>query len=96
MPSFQQHCEESRLRFGKPFSEVHRWLDEFAAKPPYGMRHRQLRHHLAGIEEVRRLWGEEAAEAARDHIIADLKMEGWSATDPFPKDEKHYQRMGLF
>ena len=52
--------------------------------------------NLAGIAEVRRLWGDEAAEAARQHIIANLKLEGWRETDPFPKDEQHYQRMGLF
>ena len=36
------------------------------------------------------------AAAARQHITTDLKMEGWRETDPFPKDEGHYQRMGLF
>ena len=96
MPSFEQHCAEAQQRFGKPYAEVHQWLDEFAGQPPYGMRHRKKRHHLAGIAEVRRLWGDEAAEAARQHIIADLKLAGWRETDPFPKDEQHYQRMGLF
>ena len=62
-----------------------------------GMRHRKKRHHLAGIEEVRRLWGDEAAEAARQHIITDLELDGWRGTEhPFPKDEDHYQRLGLF
>jgi hypothetical protein len=37
------------------------------------MRHRKLRHHLAGIEQARKLWGDQAAEAARLYIIADLK-----------------------
>jgi len=96
MPAFDQHCEEARQRFGQPYAEVHRWLDEFAGQPPYGMRHRKKRHHLAGIAEVRQLWGAEAAEAARQHILADLKQEGWRETDPFPRDELHYQRMGLF
>jgi hypothetical protein len=96
MPSFEQHCEEAAQRFGKPFEEVHIWLDEFAGQPPYGMRHRKKRHHLAGIKEVQTMWGDEAAEAARQHIISDLKLEGWKESDPFPKDESHYQRMGLF
>ena len=96
MPSFDQHCAETELIFGQPYPQVHLWLDEFAGKPPYGMRHRKKRHHLAGIEEVRKLWGHEAAEVARLHIIADLKMEGWSESAPFPRDETHYQRMGLF
>lgn len=96
MPSFTQHCAETTAVLGKPFEEVHRWLDEFAGKPPYGMRHRKLRHHLAGIEQVRKLWGDQAAEAARLHIIADLKQEGWTEDQPFPRDEEHYQRMGFF
>ena len=96
MAAFEQHCVQAIHAFGKPYAEVHLWLDEFAGKPPYGMRHRKKRHHLAGIEEVRKLWGDVAAEAARQHIITDLKMEGWGETDPFPKDEGHYQRMGLF
>jgi len=96
MPSFTEHCAETTLALGHPFEEVHRWLDEFAGKPPHGMRHRKLRHHLAGIERVRKLWGDQAAAAARLHIIADLKQEGWTEDQPFPKDEDHYKRMGLF
>jgi hypothetical protein len=54
MPSFEQHCAETEALLGRPFPEVHLWLDEFAGKPPYGMQHRKLRHHLAGVEGVRR------------------------------------------
>ena len=57
-------------------------MDEFAGQPPHGMRHWKLRHHLAGIEQVCKLWGDEAA--ARLHIIADLKQEGWTEEMPFP------------
>jgi len=96
MAGFQQHCDEARSTFGKPYAEVHHWLDEFAGKPPYGMRHRKKRHHRAGVEEVRRLWGDEAAAVARQHIITDLIMEGWRESDPFPKDEDHYRQLGLF
>ena len=96
MPSFIEHCAETTAALGQPFEEVHRWLDEFAGKPPYGMRHRKLRHHLAGIEQARKLWGDQAAAAARLHIIADLKQEGWTEDQPFPRDEQHYMRMGLF
>ena len=96
MPSFTEHCAETTAKLGQPFAEVHVWLDEFADQPPYGMRHRKLRHHLAGIEEVRKRWGEAAATAAQLHIIADLKQEGWTEDQPFPRDERHYQAMGLF
>lgn len=57
---------------------------------------RELRHHLAGIEQVRKLWGDQAAVAARMHIVADLKQEGWTDDQPFPRDEQHYKAMGLF
>lgn len=88
---------ERAIKDGKPYAEVHRWLDEFAGQPPDGMRHRKKRHHLAGIEEVRQLWGDEAAESARQHIITDLELEGWRESEhPFPKDEANYQRLGLF
>ena len=38
----------------------------------------------------------EAAVAARQHIIADLREEGWTEQDHFPRDEADYKRMGLF
>ena len=53
MPSFTEHCAETTAVLGKSFEDVHRWLDEFAGQPAYGMRHRKLPHHLAGIELVR-------------------------------------------
>jgi hypothetical protein len=97
-PCLRSHntCAQTTSGLGKPFENVHRWLDELAGKPLYGMRHRKLRHHLAGIEQVRKLWGVQAAAAARLHIIADLKQEGWTEDRPFPRDEQHYKGMGLF
>jgi hypothetical protein len=53
MSSFENHCRDAELKFGDPFAEVHRWLDEFQGTPKYGMRHRRVRHHRAGISEVR-------------------------------------------
>ncbi len=94
--NLKDHCQESILFFGKPFEEVHRWLDEFAGAPGIGMRHRKFRHHLAGLREVERIFGRDAVPAARMHIISDLKMEGWIESDPFPKDEADYVKIGLF
>lgn len=93
---FEEHCRESLEKCGAAFEEVHRWLDALAGTPEYGMRHRCKRHHLAGIREVERLFGKAAAGAARLHIIADLREEGWTESDPFPRDETHYRKMGLF
>lgn len=87
---------ESERIFGKPFGEVHRWLDEFAGTPEYGFRHRKKRHHEAGIQEVITLFGPEARTVARQHIISDLKKEGWTEDDHFPLDEADYVKIGLF
>ena len=62
----------------------------------FGARHRRRRHHLAGIEDVRRRWGNRAAEAALRHVVLDLQGEGWRAPDRIPADEHDYVRMGLF
>jgi len=94
--TFQQHCEESQRLFGKRYEEVHRWLDEFMGKPGYGMRHRRKRHHEVGIRQAAELFGKETGEVARRHIVSDLKEEGWTESDPFPRDEEHYIRIGLF
>ena len=48
----EEHMEESIRLFGKPYEEVHRWLDEFARSKEYGMRHRKVRHHLEGLRQA--------------------------------------------
>jgi|GEM_PF-345674 hypothetical protein len=96
MSTFENHCKESTTLFGQPYEEVHLWLDEFAGKPPHGMRHRKKRHHEAGIRQAIELFGETAGKVARQHIISDLKEEGWTEKDHFPIDEADYVKMGLF
>ena len=95
--TFEEHCQESITLFGKPYEEVHKWLDEFQKAPGIGMKHRKFRHHQVGIKEALKLFGEEAERVARRHIISDLKQEGWREGEhPFPRDEDHYVEMGLF
>ncbi len=96
MPSLEDHCQESMRLFGEPYEDVHRWLDEFAGSERYGFRHRKVRHHEAGIAEVCRLFGQEAEKVAKQHIISDLKTEGWTPDDSFPKNEYDYVRIGFF
>lgn len=93
---FRDHCEESVRLFGKPYEEVHAWLDELSASTKASIFHRRYRHHLKGIEEVRRLWGDDAAEVAKQHIISDLCLDGWKESDGLPKDMVDYINMGLF
>lgn len=74
MAWFKKHCEDCIKKFGKPYEEVHLWLDELAKDYPvneWGGYHRKFRHNDQGIEEVRRMWGDEAALAAILHIIED-------------------------
>jgi len=93
----EAHIADSLRFFGKPYEEVHRWLDEFAGTPQYGYRHRCKRHHKQGVEEIRPMFGDEAALAAMEHIKSDLREEGWrDEKDPMPMDEGDYKRMGLF
>ena len=94
--TLEAHCRECLALFGKEYREVHIWLDEFAGTPEYKMRHRRVRHHEAGIQKAIKLFGEEGGKAARIHVVADLKTEGWKEGDHFPQDERDYMRMGLF
>jgi hypothetical protein len=94
--TFEQHCLESMKMFGGMFEEVHIWLDKYAGSAEYGYRHRKKRHHEAGIRQVIVLFGEKAGDVARQHIISDLRLEGWKEEDPFPKDEADYIRIGFF
>ena len=96
MSKFEDHCKESIELFGKPSEQLHQWLDALHATERYGMRHRRVRHHEAGIREAIRIYGEEAGIVARQHIISDLKEEGWTEDDHFPIDESDYVAMGLF
>lgn len=85
MASYKEHCADCQKQLGKDWSVVHRWLDEFFAKMGYHERHRDIRHHKKGIEEVRQKWGDQAAEAARIHIERDFN--GW-----VPNDEMEVQK----
>lgn len=84
---FKDHCKECEEKLGKPFDVVHRWLDEYAKLYFPSTIHRAMRHHIAGVEEVRHKWGDEAAKAAELHILADMKDEGVN----FIPDEKYWQ-----
>lgn len=69
MAYFYEHCRDCRLRIGREWREVHQWLDGLFRV--HGQDHRRHRHHAEGVEEVRSMWGDEAALAAQIHIIVD-------------------------
>lgn len=88
------HIAECMKKLGNPYEEVHKWLDRFAwmADGSFDPNHREYLHNEDGIETIRAKWGDKAAEAARLHIISDLKMEGLKKGDPIPKDSREYRR----
>lgn len=68
------HCEDCIKILGEPFNYVHDWLDAYAKELHGQVRHRVIRHHLIGVEEVREMWGGRAAQAAKIHILRDFGL----------------------
>jgi len=71
MAALKEHCEDCLKQLGEEFKEVHLWLDEWF-KYDKTIKHRILRHHKEGVEEIRKRWGDKAAKAAELHIIMDM------------------------
>jgi hypothetical protein len=69
MAYLHEHCYDTKRLLGNEWKEVHLWLD--ALFKEYGPANRHHRHHVKGIEEIRKMWGDEAAVAAKIHIIVD-------------------------
>jgi hypothetical protein len=65
MASLQEHCADCRRELGEHYRQVHLWLD--ALFKVLGPKHRSARHHAGGVEKVRKLWGDRAAQAAEIH-----------------------------
>ena len=92
----EQHEENCLKNFGKPFSEVHRYLDHYFRE--YHIAHRRLLHHRLGIEMIVKLFGEVARKAAEQHIIDDFGLipHSWIEHDEYtvylnPGDEEKQQ-----
>lgn len=69
MAYLHEHCADCQKLLGREWKEVHQWLDALVKE--YGQDHRRHRHHVEGIEEIRKMWGDEAATAAKIHILVD-------------------------
>lgn len=90
----EQHEQECREKLGEAFSEVHKFLDQFFKT--HGIHHRAKLHHKAGIEIVRKMFGDDAALAAKLHIMADLVQAGLPNDENLiPDNQEHYERLGL-
>ena len=103
---FEEHCQHSIKLFGKPYEEVHLWLDELQQDPLYKSRHRKKRHHKQGIEQVRELFGNKAALVAAQHILDDITSEDATLReksltydqliDLIPEDEDDHIKRGYW
>jgi len=70
MPNHREHCEDSLRRYGKTFSELHKWMDE--PSTVLGASHRKYRHDPNTTPIVaKKLFGENADNACLDHIRLD-------------------------
>ena len=68
MPSIEKHVEISMQRTGKPYREVHEWIDE--------PQHKNERHDITRVLEFSRMfeekYGQEAAQEYVQHLADDL------------------------
>jgi hypothetical protein len=70
MPNHEEHCQDSLRRYGKTFSELHKWMDE--PSTILGPSHRKYRHDPNTTPKVaRQLFGPLADQACLDHIRLD-------------------------
>jgi len=91
LPSHEEHCQDSLKRYGKPFSELHRWMDE--PSEIMGSKHRTYRHDpYTTPKEARLLFGEYADQACLDHILLDRRSseaKGWQVDRPRKQTVMH-------
>lgn len=68
MPSIEKHIEISLQRTGKPYREVHEWIDDPQLK--------NERHDITRVLEVSKMfaekYGEEAAREYVQHLADDV------------------------
>lgn len=69
MAKVEEHCKDCIRELGEPFTEVNVWLDELFSI--VGSDHRDIRHNEFGVEKIRKMWGDRAAQAAEIHIKRD-------------------------
>lgn len=65
-----EHADACRQELGKPFFEIHEFIDQYA-QDFGGFAHRRLLHHRLGVKLVLEKFGEAAAGAAELHIKQD-------------------------
>lgn len=71
----KDHAADCKRYLGKPYSKVHRFLDQYAGVFPsnssYLDYHRTFLHNSYGIEIIKAKWGYEAMLAGLIHLYRD-------------------------
>lgn len=101
MGTIKTHCEDCEQVLGKPYLEVHEWLDEYAKKynpKIYLERHRMYRHHDKGVQWVIKKFGYYSGLAAKLHIIRDNQFYVYFDINKLREDdiEELYQKALVF
>lgn len=86
MATYEEHCKETVEKLGKPYEQVHQWLD--ALQPTMGPEHREIRHNLFGVKYCINKWGFEAGAAACIHIQRDEHMHVKEGDLWIPKEQQ--------
>jgi hypothetical protein len=69
MPAIKKHVQQSMDRTGKPYQEVHEWIDQPETKAE---RH-DISKVLINAKMFEEKYGAEAAQEYVEHLVADLK-----------------------
>lgn len=83
-----QHADSCMKKFGKPYYEIHNFLDQYHEE--YGIIHRIFFHHKLGLEIIVGEFGEASRDIAALHIREDIDgelPEDWSYFGPLPPDD---------
>ncbi len=98
IPEIIAHENRSMLKFGKPFTDVHVYLDHYDSI--FGDKHLMVLHHKKGVEFIVTKFGKEARGPAEEHILKDLMALDPSLTE-IPDDwewwgEPHFSYLDLY
>lgn len=72
MPSCKEHAKLSKVRIGKPFTELHEWMNEEYSNPNIPKRHDIIKIP-SNLETVKEKFGDEAVEEFLYHIKEDYE-----------------------
>ena len=69
MGTFEEHRADTLKKLGDTYDKVHAYMDQWHRK--FGAKHRFMLHNKEGVEEIRKLVGDDGALAAECHIKLD-------------------------